>query len=472
MFALIALIANALAWDGPLLTPEQQQQDFDEMWAVLDRAHPSLYLHTTEEELQRIRQEVRARLDEPRSPGVYWTVIMDALTPIGCGHTTVWPSTAALESSDDKQFPRDLVVVQGVLHIDPRTHDDAGRVVSIQGVPGDEVLTRIRGLINSDAGSTDFQDFEVDLSSPTYVSFLFDEPDTWELVVEVDGEEVAQTLDARTRFVRNAGNDPGERHREDRYEAHTVDLATGERAPFDKNALAGRALLLTFDGFDDASMKREIIKPLRIAAKSDVAGVIIDLRRNGGGSPWPAFEFFGHLIEDDELVYDQKLFRWPFYAEYVWGAGTPAYEKGIEKAASGWKIEDGLWDVGYGKNATVRARKPTYSGPVIVLTGGNTFSTGADMAALLKRYGRGTVIGTPSGGSGTLQTSGASVDLELTHSGVRVFIPLNRSRLVDPEGRIGRQGAPPDHRVERTFEQIRDDEDPAMDKALEVLRGG
>jgi len=30
----------------------------------------------------------------------------------------------------------------------------------------------------------------------------------------------------------------------------------------------------------------------------------------------------------------------------------------------------------------------------------------------------------------------------------------------------------PEHLVERTFEQIRDDEDPTMDKALEVLQGG
>ena len=101
MLVLIALIANALAWDGPLLTPEQQQQDFDEMWVALDHMHPSLYLHTSEEDFQRIREEVRARLDEPRSPGGYWTVIMDALTPIGCGHTTPqwrWLSMASLRA--------------------------------------------------------------------------------------------------------------------------------------------------------------------------------------------------------------------------------------------------------------------------------------------------------------------------------------------------------------------------------------
>ena len=106
-----------------------------------------------------------------------------------------------------------------------------------------------------------------------------------------------------------------------------------------------------------------------------------------------------------------------------------------------------------------------------MLIGGNAFSTACDIAALFKRFGRGTVVGTPSGGSGTLQTSGESVDLELTHSGVRVSIPLNRSRMVDPEGRIGRQGTPPDHLIERTFEQVRDDEDPVMDKAIEVLQG-
>ena len=74
-------------------------------------------------------------------------------------------------------------------------------------------------------------------------------------------------------------------------------------------------------------------------------------------------------------------------------------------------------------------------------------------------------------GSGTLQTSGERVSLVLTHSGVRVTIPLNRSRIVDPEGRLGRQGVPPDHLEERTFEQISDEKDPVMERFLEVLSG-
>ena len=143
MNMLFAMLATALASEVPLLTPDQQRQDFDEMWAALDHMHPSLYLHTAEEEFQRIREEVRARLDEPRSPGGYWTVIMDALTPIGCGHTTIYPSHAALDAIEHRHFPRDLVVLQGALYVDPRSHEDAGRVVSIQGVPVAEVLERI-----------------------------------------------------------------------------------------------------------------------------------------------------------------------------------------------------------------------------------------------------------------------------------------------------------------------------------------
>lgn len=466
------LTLAALGWaTDAALTPEQQRQDYDEMWVALEKMHPSLYLHTPKAAFDEIRAEVRDRLGEPRSAGAFWTVVMDALTPIGCGHTQTYPSEAAMGNIASTVFPRDLMVLGGELYVDPRSHEDAGRIVSIQGVPAADVLEQLRGLVSSDALDTAWQDYQTDVNGHLFIPLLFGEPDSWELVLEIDGQEVPQSLQAAPPGNYYAGSEPGGHLRAPRYEAVALDITTGERFPATREALTGRALLLTFDSFDGRAMEATILKPLRTAIKAGASGIIIDLRRNGGGSPWPAFDLFGHFIEKRELVYDQKLHRWPFWAEHRFGTDSPTYAVLTSpKQTAKLDITDGLFDMGYGKQAHVKPRKPTYDGPAIVLTSSESFSTAADLAALFKRFGRGQIVGTRSGGSGTLQTSGEEVALVLSHSGTRLWVPLNRSRLVDPEGRIGRAGVTPDHVVQRTFEDVRDDADPALEKARALLR--
>lgn len=464
-------VATSLAAE-PLLTAEQQRADFDELWAAMDEMHPSLHLYTAAARLDAIRADVRARLDAPRSSGDFWVLLMESVEPIGCGHTTVFPPDEALRDLmfGSRVFPLDLVVRGGALHVDARVHEDPGRIVSVQGVDGDEVLRRLRGLTNSDGRSAPFQDHTIDGYAPYFLPFLFGRPATYDVVVERDG--ATERRSATGPFEVAEGSDPGPSLDHERYEATALDPASGARLPATPKNLAGRVLLLTFDGFE-GKLRRKVIKPLVRARDAGMLGVVMDLRRNGGGDPWPAFELFGHLIDADELVYDQKLFRWPYYAELITGGRGRAYAARTHPdVVAELDITDGLYDRGYGDRAHVRALDPTYEGPVVVLTSGNTFSTAADLAALLKRNGRGVVVGTPTGGSATLQTSGASTYLLLTHSGVKVSIPLNRSRLVDPGGRLsGSVGVAPDHVLEPALDDLRAGRDPALERAVELLAG-
>jgi hypothetical protein len=458
----------SLAAGAAELTPEQQREDFAVLWDSLEKMHPSLDLYVTSDELEQAKASVRTRLDEPRSSGAFWTVLMDAVEPIGCGHTTVDPSEAALARAAGSFFPRDLVVIDDALYFDPRSHSEGGKLVSIQGMPAEEVLGSLRGLFTSDARTNPWKDHLIDAYTPYYLPFLFDEPSVWEVEVARDGVHETLSLEGADRLsTRHVASEKG------RYEAHAIDLGNGERVPVSASSLRGRALLLVFDGFDVGELKREVLPALRLAARTpEVAGVLLDVRANGGGTPEGAFDLYGHLIDRPEEVYDQKLYRWPYFASIMEGGEDNRGYRSLTAEDGPWsdRIEGGRVDVGFGRSSKVRPRKPVFDGPVLALTSAYTFSTAADFAALVQRHGRGVTVGTTTGGSATLQTSGMGGELVLPHSEIRVRIPLSRSRLTDPEGRLGVHGVVPDYPAPSALEDLETGRDVALARALEVLR--
>lgn len=118
---------------------------------------------------------------------------------------------------------------------------------------------------------------------------------------------------------------------------------------------------------DFRSTTRDVRKLIAELEKQDVAGIIIDLRNNGGGSLTEATELTGLFIPHGPVV----------------------------------QVKDSQGRVEIERDTDP---KQVYTGPLAVLVNRNSASASEIFAAAIQDYGRGLVIGEPTFGKGTVQT--------------------------------------------------------------------
>ncbi|MBG0787122.1 MAG: S41 family peptidase [Anaerolineaceae bacterium] len=156
------------------------------------------------------------------------------------------------------------------------------------------------------------------------------------------------------------------------------------------------------------------------------AGLIFDLRDNGGGYLNTAIEVVSEFIGDGVVMYEQ------------YGDGeTYSYE-----AIPGGSATDI---------------------PLVVLVNGGTASASEITAGAIQDTGRGVLVGETTYGKGSVQTWIALSD---EAGGVRITI----ARWLTPNGtQISDIGLTPDYEVEMTEDDYLNGNDPQLDKAIEVL---
>jgi carboxyl-terminal processing protease len=171
-------------------------------------------------------------------------------------------------------------------------------------------------------------------------------------------------------------------------------------------------------------------------------GLIIDVRRNGGGSGWPGYRLLTTLI-DTTFVGNPSWVRMP---------NPIARSYGIEPRA-----------VPLGSSTFVPDDSLHYRQPVVVLTSAMTFSAAEDFVAAFVGLGRALVIGMPTGGS-----TGQPFQFRLPGGG-SARVRAKHDTFVDGREFIGR-GIQPDVLVEPTIADIAAGHDPVLEAARRALR--
>jgi len=189
--------------------------------------------------------------------------------------------------------------------------------------------------------------------------------------------------------------------------------------------LSNEVTYLRFDVFETMDV---VEKALAAIDDAGPAGIVIDLRRNPGGSLLHLQRVAGALLGDDVLL------------------GTRRVANAAEPMKS-WRFA-----------------KP-YQGPLVVLIGPSTGSAAEILAAAVQDQRRGKLIGRPTNGSVI-----PAEWFELPDGG-RMMIPVSDFVRSD-ERRIEGAGVQPDIWVLPTIDDVRADRDPALERALRELRSG
>jgi carboxyl-terminal processing protease len=202
-----------------------------------------------------------------------------------------------------------------------------------------------------------------------------------------------------------------------RAEIH-VDSATSE-------ALDGGIGYVQISSFGE-NTTRELKNALRALLAREPAGLILDLRNNGGG-------FLDTAVE---------------VVSQFQGSGIVLYEEYGDGKRQSYSAEAG------GLATKI---------PLVVLIDAGTASAAEITAGALQDQGRATLVGTVSFGKGSVQNW-----VPISNEGA---VKVTIAHWLTPDGRlIEDKGLTPDVYVERTLEDRRAGRDPQLDAAVEVLR--
>lgn len=189
-----------------------------------------------------------------------------------------------------------------------------------------------------------------------------------------------------------------------------------------KNTTKGLIAYIAINQFGDGTVK-EVTASIDSAKKSEVKGLILDVRHNGGGYLDGAVALASLFLQQGKVV-------------SVKGRGDTLSHHYV----------------------TGRPSLPDL--PIVILVNQGSASAAEILAGALQDHERATVIGVKSFGKGTVQEV---IDLPEGSS-----LRVTTAHWLTPNGRnLAKEGITPDIIVERTPEDINAKRDPQLDKALQ-----
>jgi carboxyl-terminal processing protease len=170
----------------------------------------------------------------------------------------------------------------------------------------------------------------------------------------------------------------------------------------------------------------ELEKNLKELLSKSPSGLVIDLRYNGGGLLSSAIDVASQFIKDDIVMYEQ------------YGDGTYKEEHNRNNGIA-WEI------------------------PMVVLVNEGTASASEIVAGAIQDYGRAKLVGVQTYGKGSVQNW---IELDGNQGAVRVTI----ARWLTPLKRqINEVGLTPDFIVELSEDDVSNQKDTQLEKAVELL---
>jgi len=186
-------------------------------------------------------------------------------------------------------------------------------------------------------------------------------------------------------------------------------------------------LVVKITNFNDDTEKL-FNEAVREAIENNPRGIILDLRNNPGGYLDTAIEVASEWVEDEIIVTEK-------YNE----------DRKIEHLARG------------------RARLKDFS--TIVLVNEGSASASEIVSGALQDYGLGLIVGAMTFGKGSVQTLNKFPD----GSSVKITV----AKWLTPSGRsISDEGIEPNIKIDYTIENYNSNEDPQLDKAIDLLKSG
>ncbi|MCQ6957156.1 S41 family peptidase [Mucilaginibacter aquariorum] len=199
--------------------------------------------------------------------------------------------------------------------------------------------------------------------------------------------------------------------------------------------------------------------------------LIIDIRRNGGGTEGYEDYLLSFMTDKDYIKYNYvqaSAFHYSFY-RYTDYAGDWA-ELDSALRAEHYLEKDGRILRKPGIEEHEKPHQHSYMGKIVVLTSGLTYSGGSEFASLMRNHTAATFVGEETGGGYYGNTSGYKITLQLPHTGLEIGIPLLKFVVATPkaDNPFG-HGVIPDIVIEPTIADYLKGLDVELQRAKEII---
>ncbi|MEM7780803.1 MAG: S41 family peptidase [Pseudomonadota bacterium] len=438
--AVAASVAAPLAaQDDPAkrwLSPDQVASDMALAEEAYSRIHPGYTRYASVEEMRNAWASIvmQAETDGGMAVGDLYLAVQLALTNIRCDHTKAELPRALRDARIGQPlylpFRWELIEGRGII-ANPGQGTGLVRGDEILAIDGRElslIAERIAGFIPVDgntlwartgqiAQSREFMGGGVD----HFGMLLWGAPAQAELTIRsANGEERAVTVD---RIAFADWSAMGEMSR-----VNFTDAVRFERLGKDTGYLS----VDTFVNYRRPIDPHTVLAPVFEAMADEGRNrLILDLRKNGGGSTDAAHALASYLIpEAMQLKRDMRVATLDLdglrenLTTWDQRALNPDPRGFIANPDGTYTLRDGIAD----DTAIVMPADAAFGGELIILTSTANSSGSTNMIAILAQQERTTLIGEPTGGSAEGPTAGILFTLTLPESGIRTRIPLFRYR--------------------------------------------
>lgn len=469
-----ASLASAAPTNEPVIAPDALRADLDLADSALKEGTPGLYRFTSRAKVDRAFAEARKQVDRPMTSLEFYRVMAPAVASIRNGHTSISASADSYEElRTEKLLPLSVRVIGGRAFV---FRDFSGSTPSLAGTE----LIAINGRSTGDLLAQLSKSLSLDGVIPTSRDrnnsgwgFIYNLP----LIAGVHSPYSLTVRSAgSTRQVQAAGLTS--RQLADEWKKFSRDReANPERKA--RLSFIDNVAVLTIPHWDyvedgKRSMIDDIGDWLAEIHKRSPGALIIDIRSNSGGDETVAAALFQRLSGRAFREYScigVKATDFPFL-RYVKDAGE--HRKNLkdytQPADPSCRWLAPLVLSNRSNIGILQPVSPGYSGKLIVLTDGGSFSTSAEFAAMVRSNRRGILIGEETSGSYYGSNSGIMIPLVLPASKLELSVPTI-SYWLDVRRDVPRdRGIVPDYPVALTIEDMIAGTDPVMTKAMALVR--
>lgn len=223
---------------------------------------------------------------------------------------------------------------------------------------------------------------------------------------------------------------------------------------------------LRIRAFDGATWVAQLDTAFATIRARNAKAVILDLRGNGGGVDEYGANLVGRFLTQPFRYFDYIRLASIAPSFATWKPST------FEQMKNGTTAFNGEFRVLPSLHTGVAMQQPAaqpFTGKLIVLIDGASFSTTADVSAQLRSHRRATFLGEETGGGYAGNTSALNAQITLPTSGLRLKIQMyDYWNAVTPVP--GGRGTMPDEAVRMTMADVLRGVDPILDRARALAR--
>jgi hypothetical protein len=434
--------------DTSALFPAECKADIAFAFAALEDVHPNPYARVKKTALTKERAKLEASLTGPMTREQFYRCLAPVIARLRDGSTRIdfpMQSWQTYRTGSGLIFPLDVVVQENRIFVEANCSENADlaagtEIRSINGRPATKILEDLLDMESADLMPARWKGVRERFAPHLWLVYGMTGPFLVEYVPKSGGSVRMTALPGVPAALLDAKRNP----RREPYAYRTLPVGIG---------------LLEYHNCADAERFETFLKSSFAQIQKDrVRALVIDVRKNEGGDSRLNELFCGYFTEKPYRIFGKGETRICDRIKRIQGRDRYVSQFGV----SAWGMLNGTLLTEEGRYVRAKPNPLRFSGPVYVLIGPGTLSSGTAFASAVKDCQLGTLIGEETGGPGSAY--GDPVSLILPNSGLSLTVPMKR--LYRPSGVDDGRGILPDRQVR----QKREDTATGRDTVLEYTR--